>query len=360
PNVFIGKGTHKRVQLAIDLLELSPKAFAKQDKSFGNEAELVDYIKSKNSNKPEGLALGEYLNTIMVDQLFETDLENKLTGNNISLSIKNKYTANILQGLTALHEEGIYHQDIKPQNIFIGQDDKAYIEDWGCSGKNDEQEPIGSPTIGGTALYSSPEIVELWHKFMPNSQDKIEQMTSYMQKGDAMQEPHIANDVYAMGLVLCYIYKNDIYKTLINEKIIEADKISQEEFDLKYANCYTLAFTENNIKNFPLIRLLSSMLQKREKRATISDVYKNFQELIKKPELEEMLIDKNQGETVTDKSSVGLMTNSYNSKLTEKLLDDELASGIGRNRREKIREKLRNDSELASRIDKDTGGPKPP
>jgi serine/threonine protein kinase len=66
-------------------------------------------------------------------------------------------TLQMLAGLAAIHEAGIIHRDIKPQNVMIGRDGIARVTDFGIAHVAVE---AGLTTVGttvGTASYMAPE-----------------------------------------------------------------------------------------------------------------------------------------------------------------------------------------------------------
>jgi hypothetical protein len=60
----------------------------------------------------------------------------------------------ICDGVAYAHHQRIVHQDIKPENILIGDFGEVLVLDWGCARRRDADAP---PAIYGTPLYMSPE-----------------------------------------------------------------------------------------------------------------------------------------------------------------------------------------------------------
>ncbi|MFM6980012.1 MAG: protein kinase domain-containing protein, partial [Micrococcales bacterium] len=63
----------------------------------------------------------------------------------------------ILQGLAAAHQKNILHRDIKPENVFLADDGRIKLGDFGLAREADSHTSTG--TLVGTIAYLSPELI---------------------------------------------------------------------------------------------------------------------------------------------------------------------------------------------------------
>ena len=61
----------------------------------------------------------------------------------------------VLEGLAYLHERGVVHRDVKPENILVERNGHARLVDFDLSVRADET--LSRPTLAGTIAYLSPE-----------------------------------------------------------------------------------------------------------------------------------------------------------------------------------------------------------
>lgn len=66
-------------------------------------------------------------------------------------------TAELLDGLSSIHEQGIIHRDVKPQNIMVNEFGTVKLADFGIARLAGESEVRGDGTTTGSAAYMAPE-----------------------------------------------------------------------------------------------------------------------------------------------------------------------------------------------------------
>ena len=66
-----------------------------------------------------------------------------------------RITIDILRGLEYLHEQGLYHNDIKPSNILIGPRSEGILTDYGISCLSPDLQPAQAPNA--YVLHRAPE-----------------------------------------------------------------------------------------------------------------------------------------------------------------------------------------------------------
>jgi serine/threonine protein kinase len=70
------------------------------------------------------------------------------------------YILGTLEGLSALHQEDIVHQDIKPFNLMLTEEDTVKITDFGLSKRRGENLTFPAKMMIGTPYYAAPEQIE--------------------------------------------------------------------------------------------------------------------------------------------------------------------------------------------------------
>nr|XP_033792923.1 interferon-induced, double-stranded RNA-activated protein kinase [Geotrypetes seraphini] len=118
----------------------------------------------------------------------------------------------MLQGVKYIHSNNLIHRDLKPSNIFLSEDSKIKIGDFGLvTSKTDQGNKSLERTVGtGTPTYMAPE-----------------------QKTSNQYESEV--DIYALGLILhelLWIYRTD------TEKYLHWEKIRKDTFPAEFEKHY--------------------------------------------------------------------------------------------------------------------------
>lgn len=144
-----------------------------------------------------------------------------------------KYIVDIAEVLEAVHNEGIIHRDISPDNVIVDENNRARLLDFGIARVGNKKKNFDT-TILGTAGFASPE-----------------------QFGFAQTD--IRSDIYSMGVLLNYMLTGHIVQMGVYDIeplksiIIKSTNIQP---NLRYNSIYELKkevgnlYSDNRLKNY--------------------------------------------------------------------------------------------------------------
>jgi serine/threonine protein kinase len=211
-------------------------------------------VKSKNRRgKEQVIAYDELFNQ---GSLFNVISNNKI-GKQLSSQQKDQIAENILDALSKLHKNGIYHRDIKIENVVVNLDDigiRAALCDLDLAYTGPEH----LEEAGGTSLALSPErALNLLGRRLVTTSD--------LETGD----------IWAMGLALYVLYTGKY------PEIGEAEKFDGWQWIGNSIDRDGAAFNKS-AKDGPRLQLIWEMLQFRpEKRPSIENVLERFRKIVK-------------------------------------------------------------------------------
>jgi serine/threonine protein kinase len=154
-------------------VKVLPAAFA-QDKErlrrFETEARAVAALNHPNILSVHDVGTQDGVPYLVSECLEGHSLRQELSGA-LPLRRAVEYGTQIAQGLAAAHDKGIIHRDLKPENVFVTQDGRVKILDFGLAklalpeavsndGATIEAQPTSAGSVVGTVGYMAPEQVK--------------------------------------------------------------------------------------------------------------------------------------------------------------------------------------------------------
>jgi serine/threonine protein kinase len=131
---------------------------------FKKEADIMQQF--PHSNIPRFYGYDEAQHALIMEYLEGQNLADYLKGlHNIKAEFVLKWALEILKTLHYLHQEGVIHTDIKPENLFLTKTSKVYLIDFGTAVITDIEEETNATQLLGekttkqwaTHAYMSPE-----------------------------------------------------------------------------------------------------------------------------------------------------------------------------------------------------------
>jgi len=167
---MIGEGGTARVYLAsredddeplvVKILRQEIVLNKKALERFMEEYAMVERIQSRHVARI--LGHGNYENhAYLVMEFFEGgDLMKRLAGKPVPPGEALRFFRELMFALGDIHEKGILHRDLKPQNLMFRQDGSLAIVDFGIAKNIAAADRTGQGEILGTPRYMSPEQVQ--------------------------------------------------------------------------------------------------------------------------------------------------------------------------------------------------------
>lgn len=238
------------------------KITEKSIKEFRHEAHIMASLKHPNiapvydigeNDKGEPYFIMKYLEGKSLKEILDL-----LKNNDIEMTKKYKNHKlieifyEICSCMSFVHEQGIIHLDLKPDNIFISHDNKVYILDWGLSinqnhdvSTNSNIESLSDhKTIRGTPAYISPEQVLGNFKWI-NKKTDIYGLGGILYSILCYELPIEGDTVYQM-------YQNAL-KGVIKEPLIRRPNLKQDEILLRICKKAMSRNPNNRYNNITLL-----------------------------------------------------------------------------------------------------------
>lgn len=164
------------------------KAMADTLNTFNFEKEILEKCGNKNLSKVSKLLdagsqniQGYIINNVnyLIFEKADDDVRNHLNfSNSIDLAWKLRSLHNIAVGIKQLHGIDISHQDLKPSNVFVFNNEISKIGDLGRALSDTILGPHSNRNFAGDSRYAPPEV---FHRYvLPDWNDKVFAIDCYL------------------------------------------------------------------------------------------------------------------------------------------------------------------------------------
>ena len=167
---MIGEGGMSRVYLASSESDDEPlvvkilRSEVTEDKNslerFLEEYSLIERISSPHVARIHGHGLSEGHAYLVMEFFDGGDLSQRLDGKPMQPDAALKIFRELMFALGDIHETGVLHRDLKPQNLMFRKDGSLAIVDFGIAKHIDAVDRTNHGEILGTPRYMSPEQVQ--------------------------------------------------------------------------------------------------------------------------------------------------------------------------------------------------------
>ena len=149
-------------------IKVLPAAFwhdADRQRTFEREARAAATLNDPHVVGVHDFGVHEGIAFIVTELLHGETLRQRINGRPLPPNIAVEYAIQIASGLAAGHDRGIVHRDIKPENVFVTNEGRIKILDFGLAKMTDGADATATVTlegvpprpVAGTAGYMSPE-----------------------------------------------------------------------------------------------------------------------------------------------------------------------------------------------------------
>ncbi len=186
--VYRARDERLKRDVAVKVLPATYSQDADRLRRFEQEAQAAGGLNHPNITAVYDLGSHDGAPYIVTELLEGETLRARLSGGVIAVRKATDYAVQIAKGLAAAHEKGIIHRDLKPENLFLTNDGRVKILDFGLA-KLTQIEASGPQTNLPTATGTEPGVV----------MGTLGYMSPEQVKGKAADQ---RSDLFAFGAIL--------------------------------------------------------------------------------------------------------------------------------------------------------------
>lgn len=146
-------------RVALKVLKRSGQATEGATERFLREVRLTYRIHHENVVRTFDLGQDGEMRFYTMEYLQGQTLSSIISDDGISIAVFTRIAAQITRGLSAIHNVGVIHRDLKPDNIMLVEDMKVKITDFGIARGDVSMLTGNADQIVGTIAYLAPEIL---------------------------------------------------------------------------------------------------------------------------------------------------------------------------------------------------------
>ena len=158
--IYLGEHIHLRTRSVVKVLN-HWVADKQHVDDFCTEARLHSSLHHPHIVRVRDFGLQDDVPFLVMDYAFQGSLNDHFPINvTLSLDLLLPFVKQITQALQYIHDQGLIHRDIKPQNLLLTIDKNVLLSDFGIAVMVQPWERTRSTSSFGTALYAAPEQIE--------------------------------------------------------------------------------------------------------------------------------------------------------------------------------------------------------
>lgn len=155
--VYLGEDSQLNRKVAIKVAHASISEDCISSELIRTEGELLARLNHPQLAQVYDAGIENGRPFLVMEYVEGESLQDYLHGNQLSVGEIRRVILEISKAVEVLHECGILHLDLKPENVIVTPDGRCKVVDLGASWLVSQIENDGKRVIGGTVAYMSPE-----------------------------------------------------------------------------------------------------------------------------------------------------------------------------------------------------------
>ncbi len=157
--VYLARHVYLRSYVVIKVMRTYPKRL--DQRLFLREAQIMASLSHSRIARILDFGIQGTTPYIVMNYFPRGSLRKRhLQGERLPLNIILRYARDLADALEYIHHKGFVHQDIKPENMLVGPNNKIVLCDFGITVTVSEAHSQGLQDIVGTVSYMAPERLE--------------------------------------------------------------------------------------------------------------------------------------------------------------------------------------------------------